>query len=549
MRGKHAKKKSQNFITGAVILSVSGILVKIISACFRIPLTNLIGYDGMGYFNSAYTIYNFLITVAAAGLSVVVAKMISESLALGRYRDVGSIMKSAYSTYIVIGVVGSVVVFFGADWIAALLNNTKAAPALRAVAPAIFLVSLVSAYKGYTQGHSNMTPTAVANLIEVLIKLFCGLGFAYYVQTQVADPQGEDLPMVVAAAVIGVTFGSFLALVYMLIRYRSMKKQSAAEAPENALQDQATPYRKILRRFIHLAIPITIGSIVSNLANVIDLFLVMRRLCTLPGVTEEIANGLYGAYSSMATTIFNMPSSILLSIGISALPAISAAYTIRDERRLTLTVNSSLKMCTLLAFPCAVGMSVLAGPILELLYADRAGTAIATPLLAILGPAFLFMSLAQLSTPILQAVGRADIPVRNIVIISVVKIVLNYILIAIPSIGIKGAAISNVVTYLILMILNFAALYRVTKVKTDVKNVYVKPLLAALGCGAAALLTYTLLNGMIRQGFATIFAILAAVLVYAVLILFTKTLREEDIKFLPNSKKILKILEKRKWIG
>ena len=534
MRGKHAKKKSQNFITGAVILSVSGILVKIISACFRIPLTNLIGYDGMGYFNSAYTIYNFLITVAAAGLSVVVAKMISESLALGRYRDVGSIMKSAYSTYIVIGVVGSVVVFFGADWIAALLNNTKAAPALRAVAPAIFLV--VSAYKGYTQGHSNMTPTAVANLIEVLIKLFCGLGFAYYVQTQVADPQGEDLPMVVAAAVIGVTFGSFLALVYMLIRYRSMKKQSAAEAPENALQDQATPYRKILRRFIHLAIPITIGSIVSNLANVIDLFLVMRRLCTLPGVTEEIANGLYGAYSSMATTIFNMPSSILLSIGISALPAISAAYTIRDERRLTLTVNSSLKMCTLLAFPCAVGMSVLAGPILELLYADRAGTAIATPLLAILGPAFLFMSLAQLSTPILQAVGRADIPVRNIVIISVVKIVLNYILIAIPSIGIKGAAISH-------------ALYRVTKVKTDVKNVYVKPLLAALGCGAAALLTYTLLNGMIRQGFATIFAILAAVLVYAVLILFTKTLREEDIKFLPNSKKILKILEKRKWIG
>lgn len=170
-------------------------------------------------------------------------------------------------------------------------------------------------------------------------------------------------------------------------------------------------------------------------------------------------------------------------------------------------------------------------------------------MLAILGPAFLFMSLAQLSTPILQAVGRADIPVRNIVIISVVKIVLNYILIAIPSIGIKGAAISNVVTYLILMILNFAALRKVTKVKTDIKSVYVKPLLASLGCGAAALLTYTLLNGMIRQSFATILAILAAVLVYAVLILFTKTLKEEDIKFLPNSKKILKILEKRNWIG
>lgn len=429
------------------------------------------------------------------------------------------------------------------------MNNTKAAPALRAVAPAILLVSLVSAYKGYTQGHSNMTPTAIANLIEVLIKLFCGLGFAFYMQKQVADPKGEDLPLVVAAAVIGVTFGSFLALVYMFFKYRSIKKQNAALMPETALQCPATPYRKILRRFIHLAIPITIGSIVSNLANVIDLFLVMRRLCTLPGVTEEIANGLYGAYSSMASTIFNMPSSILLSIGISALPAISAAFTIRDERRLTSTVNSSLKMCTLLAFPCAVGMSVLAGPILELLYADREGTAIATPLLAILGPAFLFMSLAQLSTPILQAVGRADIPVRNIVIISVVKIVLNYILIAIPSIGIKGAAISNVVTYLILMILNFAALRKVTKVKTDIKSVYVKPLLASLGCGAAALLTYTLLNGMIRQSFATILAILAAVLVYAVLILFTKTLKEEDIKFLPNSKKILKILEKRNWIG
>lgn len=549
MGGRHAKKKSQNFITGAMILSASGILVKIVSACFRIPLTNLIGYEGMGYFNSAYTIYNFLVTIAAAGLSVVVAKMISESIALGKHKDIGGIMRCAYSTYIILGIIGSVVIFLCADPLAMLLKNAKAAPALRAVAPAIFLVSFISAYKGYTQGYSDMTPTAVANLIEVLVKLFCGLGFAYYMQTKVADPTGEDLPLVVAGAVVGVTFGSFLSLVYMFLRYRSVKKQKSAEIPSEALQGPATPYRTILRKFIRLAIPITIGSVVSNLANVIDLFLVMRRLETLPGVTEEIANGIYGAYSSMATSIYNMPSSILLSIGVSALPAISTAFALRDEQKLTGTVNSSIKMCTLLAFPCAMGMTVFAGPILSLLYIDAEGVAIATPLLAILGPAFLFMSLAQLSTPILQAVGRADIPVRNIAIISAVKVALNYILIGIPAIGIKGAAISNVVIYLLFMVLNFTSVKKITGVKVDMVNVYLKPLLSAFCCCAASYFIYTLIDGVMRPRIATILAIFIAAVIYAVLILYTKTLRQDDIKFFPNSKKIQKMLEKRKWIG
>lgn len=537
-------RSGQNFITGAAILAVAGVLVKVISACFKIPITNLVGAQAMSYFNTAYTVYNLLINISSVGLSVAVAKCISEYVALGQYRDVKSVIKAANTTLVVAGLVCSLVFFIFAENIATWLNNPLAAPACRVMSPAILFVAVLSVYKGYAQGYSNMVPSAISNIIEVLSKLIFGLGGAY-----VMIKLGYDMPLVMAGAVGGVTFGALLSMLYLILSKHILKRKVDRIYPITDLTPPPTRFQSVLKKFIWIAIPVTVGSLTSNLASTIDLAIVMRRLTEIPGVTTEVANTLYGAYSSMSQTVFNMPATIIISIGVSVLPAISAAFALKQKDRLNNTLNTAIKLCTLVAMPCSFGMTVLAGPILNLLYSSAEDIAVATPPLMYLGMAFFFMCCAAVCTPLLQAVGKAMIPVVNIIIASVIKIICNYILVAIPEIGIDGAAISNIVLYVVLFVLDFIALRRITKTRADIKSVYIKPLIAGILCGAAAWGSHALLSNIIREEVATVVAIGLAAVVYVGFILFSKTIKKEDIEFLPKAKKIDKILEKRNWIG
>ena len=537
-------QSGQNFITGAAILAVAGVLVKVISACFKIPITNLVGAQAMSYFNTAYTVYNLLINISSVGLSVAVAKCISEYVALGQHRDVKSVIKAANTTLVVAGLVCSLVFFIFAENIATWLNNPLAAPACRVMSPAILFVAVLSVYKGYAQGYSNMVPSAISNIIEVLSKLVFGLGGAY-----VMIKLGYDMPLVMAGAVGGVSFGALLSMLYLMLSKHILKRKVDKIYPITDLTPPPTRFQSVLKKFIWIAIPVTVGSLTSNLASTIDLAIVMRRLTEIPGVTTEVANTLYGAYSSMSQTVFNMPATIIISIGVSVLPAISAAFALNQKDRLNNTLNTAIKLCTLVAMPCSFGMTVLAGPILNLLYSSAEDIAVATPPLAYLGMAFFFMCCAAVCTPLLQAVGKAMIPVVNIIIASVIKIICNYILVAIPDVGIDGAAISNIVLYVVLFALDFIALRRITKTRADIKSVYIKPLLGGILCGVVAWSGHAILSGVISDGLATIVAIGLAAVAYVGFILFSKTIKREDIEFLPKAKKIEKILEKRNWIG
>ncbi len=538
-------RSGQNFITGAAILGVAGVLVKIISACFKIPLTNIVGSDAMLYFTNAYTIYTALINISAAGLSVAVAKCISEYVALGRYRDIKSVTRAANLTFVIIGLICSVVFFVFAEEISLLISGTtKSAPACQAMAPAILFVSVQSVFKGYAQGYSNMTTSAVGNIIEVLIKLVFGLGGAYLLLNM-----GFDMPIVMAGAVGGVTFGSFVSMLYLMISKKVLQRRYDRIYPIVEQTPPEASFLSVMKKFIWIAFPITVGSLASNLGSTVDLAIVQRRMLELPGATTEMVEHWYGAYSSMAYTVFQMPYTIIISIGVSVLPAVSAAFALKQQGRLQTTVNTAIKLCSLVAMPCSFGMLALSGPILDLLFSDEKGIAIATPLLAYLGVAFFFMCCAAIFAPLLQAVGRASIPVINTGIAIAIKIICNYFLVATPGVGINGAAISNIVLYGVLFALNLIALRCITKTRSDVKSVYIKPLIGGALCGLTAWGVYALLSLVISNSLATIVAIGLAAIVYVFFILFSKTIKKEDIEFLPKAKKIEKILEKRNWIG
>lgn len=538
-------RRGHNFLRGAAILTTSTVIVKAIGFFFKIPLTNLTDTSVMGYFNTSYNIFNFMYVIASAGLPSAIAKLVSSNLALGRHRDADRVIKIAFTTYSVVALVGFILVFTGAEFFAGLLSNAKATYAIMSISPAIFLITIVATFKGYFQGHQNMVPTATSNIIEALTQMILGLGSAYILQSL-----GYPYHIVAAGAVSGVSVGALLSTIYMYTVYKRARHVRPLKFSDKTLK--ATPTKQLYKEFLKIAIPITLGSVTQNLTGFIDVIFVMRRLNSLPNVTQEIANSLYGTYTSMAVTLFNMPPSVIMSLGISALPAVSAAFALKNKDRVNRIINSTLRICAMFAFPSAIGMSVMSKPIVSLIFfSDNVKKDIGTGagLLSILSVAIIFVSISQITQYMLQAIGKPQLPVRNIVIGGILKIVINYILVGTPGIGIYGAPIGTNVCYFVIMILNLISLKQNSKVRLNISKVFIKPFIASVGSAAAAYLTWMLLFDIAGNTVATLCGIAMAVIIYAVLLLFTRTLSKDDINLLPFSQKLLNTLEKKGWIS
>lgn len=474
--------KKQSFVQGAFILVAAALLVKFIGFFFKIPLTFLIDDDGMGLFNSAYQIYTIMFIIATAGFPTAISKMVAESLALNRRQEADRVFKVAICILAVIGVVGSLFLFFGADVISGWIKNTRSLMAIRAIAPAVLCVSFMAVFRGYFQGRQNMYPTAISEVTEALGKLIFGYLFAWMFISHSVEKAS-------AGAVFGVTMGTVLGFFSLLAMYMLYKKKREAYIPGEVTDS----YRSITKKLIRIAVPITIGASVSSLTNLADMFTVMRRLQDITHLTpeflqkygsvienlknfdgismnEQLANSLYGMYTGKALTLFNFPLTMVVALGMSVVPVIAGALAKKDTLGAQRAVNTVLKLTIMFAIPCAIGMYVLASPILQVVFHDS----LATTLLQKLAISIVFVSLLQITTSILQAYGRTVIPVVNMIVGGVIKVVINYNLVAIPEINIDGAPIGTMVCYCTVMLLNMFWIIKETKCKIQYCGIYNK---------------------------------------------------------------------------
>lgn len=547
--------KKQTFVQGALILIIASLVTKVIGAVFKIPLNYLIGDDGMGLFNSSYQIYTVMFIIATAGFPTAISKMVAESLALGRNREASRIFRVAVIILALIGVFGSFTLFFGADIFVGAIKNERALPAVRAIAPAVLCVSLMSAFRGYFQGRQNMYPTAISEICEATGKLI----FGYFLAWLFMD---KSVEMASAGAVFGVTMGTVLGFFSLFILYFLYKDKSTETNPK----EQVSSYKNIAKRLVFIAVPITIGASVSSLTNLADMFTVMRRLQTinnLPAdflskyaplietikgfdghsVNEQLANSLYGMYTGKAITLFNFPLTMVVALGMSVVPVIAGALAknnVFDARR---SVNVVLKITVLFAVPCAIGMGVLANPILLVVFKST----LATTLLQELSVSIIFVSLLQITTAILQAYGKTVVPVVNMFIGGVIKVIVNYCLVAIPSVNIEGAPIGTMVCYFTIVCLNMYWIIKETGFRPSLVEYIVKPVLAGAVMGVC---TYFIFNGISAANiyFSLAFSIFIAVLVYFSMLILLRAMSKDDILMLPKGDKILKIFEKFKLI-
>jgi len=525
-----SKIQKQSFIEGALIMAIANLVVKIIGAFFKIPLANLLGDEASGMFTVAYNFYSALVVVSTAGLPVAVSRMVAEANSRGRGREVERILKVAFRVFILIGAVSMVIMFLGAKPFVNWQKTPSAYYAVLAISPAVFFVALMSVYRGFYQGLSNMVPTAISQLIEALCKLFLGLGLAWF-----ALKNGYGLEMAAAGAILGVTIGTVLGSAYVVLRHRRAKEtMSLSDFDPTTRKDS-----ELVRSLIMIAIPILLGSAVLSLTNFLDMTLVYRRLSDI-GFAESKANALYGNYSLKALSIMTMPQTLIVGVTTSLIPAIAAACAAKDYDKARRNTESAYRLTSMMAFPCAAGMITMAWPVINLLFSEGVDTA--APLLRTLGVAFLFVSLASMSTAVLQAAGRERLPVISTVAGGIVKLVTNYILIGIPSINIAGAPIGTTMCYATIAIFNIVFVY--TKTEIGPKQWYViwKPLVSAVVMGIVATLLWPVVSGVLGAKLGALVVICLCVVVYFAMMLIVKGFYKDDILMLPKGAKIARVL-------
>ena len=534
---------NSKILKGTAILGIAGIFVKILGAVFRIPLTALIGTEGMAYYGYAYPLYSLFLVIATAGIPVAISRMVSEKIAYNDFSGAQRVFRVSRWLLLAIGVFAFAVCFFGAELIAKYVSKDMGAVLpIKAIAPALIFVPVRSAYRGYFQGRQNMNPTAISQFIEQIFRVAVGLILASVMVAQ-------GLEMAAAGATFGATVGSIAGLLIIMLIYALNKKainyhlrQSRQIHTERRKKEKTMA---IVKQILIIAIPITIGASILPLVNFADSAIVTRRLLD-GGFTDVEARELWGQLSGYCNTMVGLPQVLTQAVAVAMVPAIAAAYRLRNRAEIDENINLGMRISMIIGMPCAAGMIALAEPILLLLFSSEAASAIsAAPTLMVMCLGVPLMALLQTTNGILQGVNRQVLPMKNLAIGAVAKIILTYVLVAIPSLNIKGAAIGSVFVYGIALILNLRDMKRYTKVKVDFMLTYIKPTAASVIMGVCAFASYKILFGALgSNSLATLGAVVVGVIVYGVLILATKAITKEEIGRLPKGGKLVKILDK-----
>lgn len=528
----------KSFIQGAVILGIAGIIIKVLGAFFRIPLANLIGSEGMGYYQTAYPIYVLFLTLATAGIPIAISRMVSERIAVDDYFEAHKVFRVSFILLFCIGITSASICFFGAEPIVGLMGNKGAKFAMMSIAPALLFVPMQAAYRGYFQGMQDMKPTAVSQVTEQFFRVAAGLFLAYYLAK-------FGTHYAAAGASFGATAGAIGGLLTVIVIYL-YKRGSLENNIQRTKGRNSEKSSSILAKILVIAIPVTIGAAIMPIMNAIDLGIVMRRLQET-GWTYKEANSMYGQLTGMAGPLINFPQVLTQAVAMSLVPAVAAAYKQKDMRFLRENVQMGLRTAIIIGLPCAFGLMALSEPIMLLLYPmQRASAMNAAPCLFIMAFGVIFLSTVQTLTGVLQGVGKQMIPVRNLFIGAIVKVIITYTLTGVESINIKGAAIGTVVAYMIAATLNVMAVKKYTGARFDFTLTYVKPVISTLFMAGAAVVVHRILFGIVGNALATMIAVCVAGAVYCVMLFITKSIKREEIVNLPKGKTLLKIVDRFK---
>lgn len=559
---QETKQKQQSFEYAAIIMLCATILVKLIGACFKIPLSAILGEVGFGYFSSAYDLFIPIYSLAMAGLPIAISRVVAEQVASGKYNDVKKSLKVTSRIFLVTGITATLIMLLLIKPFVDITDNTgKTIYSILAIVPSLLFCCVMSTYRGYYEGLRNMYPTAISDVIEAMGKLILGLGFAY-----AALKLTNNVAFAAAGAMLGITVGAAAAALYLWLRYK-IKGDGITHA-ELAMAPPSDAARSIAKKLIIIAVPVVLTSLANNISTLVDVTLVkwqLNRIVENSGdlirnmysaaienynqindevlTNAEIPTFLYGVRSK-AYTLYNLIPQITSILGVSALPVLVSAYTSKDKKLIKRNIESPIKFAALICMPIGMGFLFFGNEVMSLLYSTTASVQIGGTMLRIYGVAAVFAGLSIPMTSMLQAIGKEKISLINVSIGAVLKVAVNALLVGNVNINIKGAAIGTLVCYLFICVANALSLIKFTGVVPNIYKCVLKPLISAIACG----LTTVVLDLSAYGKIGIICEIAVAAVVYLIALIILKTFEPDDVLSLPKGDKLLKMLTKLKVI-
>ncbi len=539
------KVKKHSFFRGMIILIIAQVLVKVFGLIYRLVIVNVPGFGnvGTGYFSAGYQIYTLMLAIASIGLPTVVAKFVSERVALGDMKGAQRVFRICATTFISLGAILSVSLYFGAEYIATnLLDVPDLALIFKVLAPAIVFVSASSMIRGYFTGMENMTATSVSQILEQLLNAVLSIAFVYTVI-------GKEPHIMATAANVSATIAIIITFIYLIIYY--FRKRIKVDKGEKSKEDNVKT-SALLSRILKYSIPITTSSIISVLNNVIDTATVSRgiqkafsHVIHIKTELEAKAMEMQGILGKIET-ITMLPLAVNLALSTVLVPSLASAKALKNEKEISNRIKSSLFISTVIILPCAAGLIALASPILHMLYPTAPDGMYVMMMLSI---AMIFIGYNQTMSGSLQGIGKTLTPMMALLVGAIIKIVLNIALVQNPSINIYGAAISSIICQLITFIILYAVLRKQVDIKMKFsKNVF-KPFIISAFMGVIVYGSYIGMKHITGNTISTLIAVLVGVLVYIVLIFKSKAVIKEDIEYLIKSEKLMNILYKLRLLS
>lgn len=503
--------KKQSLIKGTFILGFAGIFAKIIGMLFRIPLTMLIGDEGLGYYQIAYPLYMLFIAVAS-GVPLAMSKMISEKSAKGDQLGVFEVLKEALLLMSILGAGTSLLMLgFSKSLISIFRWDYKAYYSLMALAVAPFFISIMSVYRGFFQGLQNMTPTAISQILEQIARVVIGIGLVILLL-----PKGIEYAA--GGATLGAAAGGILGLMYLYSKYISLRKKYKID---NIKYNTDT-----MERLLRIAIPISLGAAVGTVMNVIDSVMVPQKLLEA-GFTTRQAAILYGQLTGKAAVLVNVPLTLSAALCASVVPIISEAFILKDKARASRNIISAIKISILIALPSLCGFYFLSHPILSLIFRGQAEGATILKYSALSIP---FVILAQTSTVILQATNSNKRPIIHLLIGCIVKVIITSKLVPLEGMNIYGAIIGTFAAYGTAVVLNLMLLKKTLGIKIDIYELFIKPAYASIAMILTVVFVYVkVYNYTMSNSISCLISISIGIITYGILIMLFKVLDYKEL--------------------
>lgn len=531
--------KKETFMQGVITLIFSQVLIKVLGLVYTLYLTNREGFGdkGNGIVAAGYQIYAMLLTISSIGVPNAISKLVSERVAIGDHKGAHRVFKIAFATFALIGLIGSLLLFLGANMIANYwLQIPEAEMTLVALSPAIFFVAISSVMRGYFNGRQNIKATARSQTIEQIFKT----ALTIILVEIVAILSNISTEWMAGGATLATTLATMSGFGYLYLFYKTRSKEIATEV-KSTVNYKYERVRTIIKKILIVSVPIALTAIMSSLNKNIDSFTVVRSLKQF--MPEDMAITQYGILGGKVDTLTSLPLSINVAFSTALVPAISAAKARKDKKTISQKTSFSLLVSMLIGLPCTIGMCIFAGPILQLLFPNASS---GTTILQISSWTIIFTILDQTINGALQGYGKLKIPVISLGCGVIAKLILNLILVPIPAIGINGAAIGSVVCHLVAFAIAIVSLMKNIKLDLTFSKFVVKPVIATIMMGICSYYSYLALSGIIVKKMATILAIALAVIVYGLAIVALKVFSKEELSLLPAGEKLCKVLTRLK---